>query len=70
MIKEGVGITVIPSGRLQEMKLLSLAGATGIVTENLSHKERKNKGCMVCLDTPYLEEYIWFIPIESIKINE
>jgi hypothetical protein len=70
MIKEGAEVTIVPSGRLEEMRLSGLTGITGIVTEDLSYKERKNKGCMICLNAPYLKEYTWFIPIESIKVNE
>ncbi|MDR1501160.1 MAG: hypothetical protein LBT43_01720 [Prevotella sp.] len=69
MIKEGAEVTIIPSGRLEEMKLSGLTGITGIVTEDLCYNGRKNKGCMVCLNAPYLEEYIWFIPVESIKVS-
>ncbi|MBF0648594.1 hypothetical protein IR083_07165 [Dysgonomonas sp. GY75] len=70
MIKQGAEITIVPSGRLEEMKLSGLAGIRGIIIEDLCYNGRKNKGCMVCLDTPYMGEYTWFIPVESIKIKE
>lgn len=69
MIKEYCAIQIYFSSTLNEMKLMGLIGKTGIVTEDLTYIERINKGYMVQLNEPYLDEYNWFIPYESIKKN-
>jgi hypothetical protein len=60
-------IKIVPSLQLNEMKLSRLAGREGTVIENLSSKERKNKGYMVELDSPFKQESVWFVPLESIE---
>ena len=67
MIKVNSIIKVKKSVSLSELKLDVLAGQKGSVVQDLSNKERKNKGYMVKFDTPYLNELIWFIPLESVK---
>jgi len=49
-----------------EIKLSGLINTTGTVIEDLSDKDRKNKGYMVQLHSPFLEEYLWFIPVQSV----
>ena len=49
-----------------EIKLSGLVNKTGIVIEDLSDKDRKSKGYMVQLHSSFLEEYLWFIPIQSV----
>lgn len=63
-------IIIIQSIRLMEMRLGELTGRTGIITEDLSFSERKNKGYMVHLDKPFMDEYLWFIPDESIEYDK
>lgn len=70
MIKESNSILICPSLKLKDMKLTGLIGKTGIVTEDLTYRERKNKGYMVQLNEPYLNDYNWFIPYESVKAYE
>ncbi|WP_165045047.1 hypothetical protein [Dysgonomonas sp. ZJ709] len=70
MIKESSAVIIVQSVRLEDMKLTGLVGARAIVTEDLVCNGRKNKGYMVCLIEPYLEKYIWFVPQESVKIDE
>lgn len=67
MIKECDQIKIVPSDTLKELKLSELEARTGLVIENLTDNGRKNKGYMVWLDEPFLEEQIWFIPIESVE---
>lgn len=66
MIKEYGRIRIVPSEKLTDLKLSDLEGRKGMVIENLTYNGRKNKGYMVRLDEPYLEERIWFIPVESV----
>lgn len=67
MIKECSIIIILASPQLQELRLGKLTGMRGVVRKDLSFGERKNKGYMVQLCEPYLDEYIWFIPIESVQ---
>ncbi|MBF0575518.1 hypothetical protein [Dysgonomonas sp. GY617] len=67
MIDECDRIRIVLSDKLTDLKLSELEGRTGLVIENLACSERKNKGYMVRLDIPFLEEQIWFIPLESVK---
>lgn len=70
MIKECGQIRIVPSDKLAELKLSELEGRTGMVIENLTYYGRKNKGYMIRLNEPFLDEQIWFIPTESIKNDE
>lgn len=70
MITEGSEVLIIPSVRLKEMRLSGLSGSIGTVTEDLNCKERKNKGYMVHFNEPFLGEYLWFVPFESVKDAE
>lgn len=53
-----------------ELKLAALINYTGTVVEDLSYGERKNKGFMIQLHTSFLDEYLWFIPLQSVKEYE
>lgn len=66
MITEGCKITIIPSPELTELRLDALLGETGYVLEDLTDHNRKAKGYMVFFPAPYKEEYLWFIPQESV----
>lgn len=66
MITQGSRITVIPSEELTELKLDALLGETGIVLEELTEPERKSQGYMVLFPDTYKEEYVWFIPKNSV----
>lgn len=70
MINECGQIRIVPSEKLTDLKLSELEGRTGMIIENLTCSERKNKGYIVRLDEPFLDEQIWFIPTESIKNDE
>lgn len=70
MIKEYGRIKIVPSEKLTDLKLSELEGRTGMVIENLIDSERKNKGYMVRLDEPFLDEQIWFIPLESVDNDQ
>lgn len=61
---------IVLTAGLKDIRLPELEGRTGIITEDLTDAERKAKGYMVRLNEPHLGEHIWFIPEESIKINE
>jgi len=49
------------------MKLGGLAGRRGLVVEDLSGEDRKNKGGLVLLEEIYMDEFLWFIPEESVS---
>lgn len=60
-------ITVITSKELTAMRLDDLVGCRGLVVEVLSEDRARNRGASVLLEEPYLGEYLWFIPENSIS---
>ena len=60
-------ITVITSRELTAMRLDDLVGCRGLVVEVLAEDRIKNRGALVLLEEPYLGEYLWFIPENSIR---
>ena len=60
-------ITVIPSKELSAMRLDDLVGCRGLVVEILAEDRTRNRGALVLLEEPYLGEYLWFIPENSIS---
>ena len=62
-----VKITVITSKELTAMRLDDLVGCRGLVVEVLSEDRIKNRGALALLEEPYLGEYLWFIPENSIS---
>ena len=60
-------ITVITSKELTAMRLDDLVGCRGLVVEVLAEDRIKNRGALVLLEKPYLGEYLWFIPENSIS---
>lgn len=54
------------SDSLSLMRLNALAGREATITQDLTNIRRLNKGYMVELTEPYLDETEWFIPQESI----
>lgn len=60
-------ITVIPSSELTAMRLDDLVGCRGLVVEVLAEDRTRNRGALVLLEEPYLGEYLWFIPENSIS---
>ena len=60
-------ITVITSKELTAMRLDDLVGCRGLVVEVLSEDRLTNIGALVLLEEPYLGEYLWFIPENSIS---
>ena len=60
-------ITVITSSELAAMRLGDLIGCRGLVVEVLSEDRLSNRGALVLLEEPYLDEYLWFIPENSIS---
>ena len=60
-------ITVITSSELTAMRLDDLVGCRGLVVEVLSEDRLTNRGALVLLEEPYLGEYLWFIPENSIR---
>ena len=59
-------ITVITSPDLTAMRLDDLIGCRGLGVEVLSEDRLKNRGALVLLEEPYLGDYLWFIPENSI----
>jgi hypothetical protein len=66
MIKEKDIIEIKPSDSLSLMRLNALIGREATITQDLTGIERLNKGYMVELTEPYMDEVDWFIPQESI----
>lgn len=66
MIKENDIVVIKPSDELSLMRLNDLAGREAAIRQDLTGIERLNKGYMVELTEPYLDEVDWFIPQESI----
>ena len=60
-------IIVITSKELTAMRLDDLVGCRGLVVEVLSEDRLTNRGALVLLEEPYLGEYLWFIPENSIS---
>ena len=60
-------ITVITFKELTAMRLDDLVGCRGLVMEVLTEDRIKNRGALVLLEEPYLGEYLWFIPENSIS---
>lgn len=67
MIEPNTPIEIIASAELTEMGLNALAGRSGLVTEELTGAERRNRGYMVFLHEDYQDEHIWFIPEASVR---
>ena len=60
-------ITVITSKELTAMRREDLVGCRGLVMEVLTEDRIKNRGALVLLEEPYVGEYLWFIPENSIS---
>ncbi|AZS28784.1 hypothetical protein [Butyricimonas faecalis] len=60
-------ITIIASPELSEMRLEELDGYRGLLVEDLSLARKKNRGGLVLLEKTYMDEFLWFIPEESIS---
>mgnify|MGYP000108496194 FL=1 len=65
-MKIGTIINIKPSEALSLMRLDMLIGKEATIIQDLTSIGRINKGYMVELTEPYLEEVDWFIPQESI----
>lgn len=59
-------ILITASPELSAMRLDDLAGRQGLVVEVLEEGRVSNIGCIVLLDVPYLDEFLWFIPRTSV----
>lgn len=66
MIKGKDIIEIKSSDSLSLMRLNGLIGREATITQDLTNIDRLNKGYMVELTEPYLDETEWFIPQESI----
>ena len=66
MTKKNDIVEINPSDALSLMRLNALIGKEAIITQYLTSIGRLNKGYMVELTEPYLDEVDWFIPQESI----
>lgn len=65
-MKIGTVLKIKPSEALSLMRLNMLIGKEAIIVQDLTSIERLNKGYMVKLTEPYMDEVDWFIPQESI----
>lgn len=60
-------VTIVASAELTELKLDELVGRRGLVVEDLSGNDRKNKGGLVLLEEAYQDEFVWFIPQSAVN---
>lgn len=67
MIEPNTPIEIVASEALTEMRLDALADRSGLVTEELTGAERRNRGYMVFLHEAYQDEHVWFIPEASVS---
>nr|WP_302400578.1 hypothetical protein [Alistipes onderdonkii] len=58
-------ITIVSSEGLARMRLAGLAGRKAVIVEDLTAEDRNDKGYMVQLYHPYMDETLWYIPVES-----
>lgn len=58
-------ITIQPSEGLARMRLSQIVGRKGVIVEDLTSEDRNDKGYMVQLYHPYMDETLWYIPAES-----
>lgn len=65
-MKIGTVINIKPSEALSLMRLNMLIGKEATIIQDFTSIGRLNKGYMVELTEPYMEEVDWFIPQESI----
>lgn len=61
----GERITIVKSLALAELRLIPLAGLTGVITKEFP--DNKMPGATVRLDRSYMHEKVWYIPMASIK---
>lgn len=66
MITEGSRVMIIPSPELTALRLDGLLGETGIVLEDLCDDSRTAKGYMILIPETFKNEYVWFIPQNSV----
>ena len=67
VMKKNAYVTIIASSELSEMRLDELVGRRGLVVEDLSQNRKKNRGGLVLLEEIYMDEFLWFIPEESVS---
>ena len=66
-MKKNAYVTIIASPELSEMRLDELVGRLGLVVEDLPQNRKKNRGGLVLLEEIYMDEFLWFIPEESVS---
>lgn len=66
-MKKNAYVTIIASSELSEMRLDELVGRRGLVVEDLPQNRKKNWGGLVLLEEIYMDEFLWFIPEESVS---
>lgn len=66
-MKKNAYVTIIASPELSEMRLDELVGRRGLVVEDLPQNRKKDRGGLVLLEEIYMDEFLWFIPEESVS---
>ena len=66
MIKNSY-VIIIASPKLSQIRLDEVIGRRGLLVEGLSQNRETNRGGLVLLEESYLDEFLWFIPEESIS---
>ena len=67
VMKKNAYVTIIASPELSEMRLDELVGRRGLFVEDLPQNRKKNRGGLVLLEEIYMDEFLWFIPEESVS---
>ena len=65
MIKEGETVKIVFSKTLEEMQLTKLVGMTGVVSCVCT--ENKTPGAFIHLDSKYMDETDWYLPLSAIQ---
>lgn len=66
MIKNSY-VIIFASPKLSQIRLDEVIGRRGLLVEDLSQNRETNRGGLVLLEESYLDEFLWFIPEESIS---
>lgn len=66
MIKNSY-VIIIASPKLSQIRLDEVIGRRRLLVEDLSQNRETNRGGLVLLEESYLDEFLWFIPEESIS---
>lgn len=61
----GDKVTIVKTIKLAEMKLIPLAGLSGVITKE--YPDNKTPGAVVKLDKVYMGAKTWYVPFVSLR---